>query len=289
MLTTQVDNNTSLSSAIVSKNPDVRRLQYLSEKPKMNLLSKTCISFLALLTIGLLTIPVSFSTVLANSNENDSQEIELLNMNFQMIPMAVTTKILSEFYGVNEVVVDPSLTSIIFTNFKVAKVNLADISDLTNIIFEIKNGVLVVSPRKGAVISKIMTDEEYNKKQNNGNELGAFLNLELEHVTMKNGVQHIWRKESAIWANFNSQFGMRFDNTREVNFTVTDLDDRVLINANIYSINDDSSKELIASPKVFTLYGSKATIQEGDEANSSSGIWTITIVPTKIKNPNLVL
>ena len=283
MLTTQLDDNTHFCSAIVSKNPNVRRLQYLMEKSRMNFLSKISISFLALITVGLLTIPVSFSTVLANSNENDSQEVERINMNFQVIPMAVTTKILSEFYGVSEVVVDPSLTSIVFSNFKIAKVNLADLSDLTNITWEIKNNSLVVSPRKGAVISKIMSDEEYNEEKNNADELGVLLELELEHITMKEGVQYIWRKNTSIWANFNRSFGMRFDDIREVSFTVTDLDDRILINSNIYGINDDNSKELIASPKVFTLYGSKATIKDtGDGKN----IWTIGIVPSKIKKPN---
>lgn len=234
-------------------------------------------------------IPVSFSTVLANSNDVNGRESERFSLNFKRMPIAATTHVLRERYQVNEVIVDPSLTSVIFTNFKVDKVNLAELSALTNITWEIKNDKLIVSLRDGEIISKIMSDEEYDKSQGNEDELGVFLKFELKHVTMKNGVQHIWRKEASIWANFDSPFSMSFDNTREISFIVTDLDERILINSSIYSVEDDNSKVLIASPKVFTLYGNKATIQEGSEEKNESDIWTITIDPKKIKKSNIAL
>jgi len=287
MLNTQVDNHTHFSSAVVSKNPDVRRLQYLSEKPRMNFLSKISISFLTLLTVGLLSVPVSSFSVKIDNAKSRDQAIERFSLNFQMMPMAVATIIISEYYKVTEVVVDPSLTSVIFENFKVVKINLADLSDLTNITWEIKNNSLVVSPRKGAVISKIMSDEEYNEEKNNENELGALLEFELEHITMKEGVQHTWRKNTSIWSNFNKPFNMNLDNNREMEIIVTDLDDRILISSNIYTTNDDGSKVLIMSPKVLTLYESRATIRIGDDGNSEKDAWIMTIDPTKIKNPNL--
>ena len=41
---------------------------------------------------------------------------------------------------------------------------------------------------------------------------------------------------------------------------------------------------IIASPKVFTHYGSKATIQQGDNSTENGEIWTLVVDPTKTKN-----
>ncbi|MBV1908119.1 MAG: M56 family metallopeptidase [Kangiellaceae bacterium] len=293
MLTAQFDFRTNLNSAVISKNPDVRRLHYLTEKPTMNFLSKMSVSFLFVITIILLTIPVASLNTFANESNTEFSESERFSLSFKVMPIAVATEILGELYQVKEVVVAPTLETIVFKNFSVDKVNLAELSTITNINWEILNSNLVISPRTGEVKVQIMTDEEFEKNgdavstsstnNNDGDKLGALLKLELRSISIENGVQNTKTKETTIWADFDKPFSMKFDDTREVSFIVVDRDDKILINAKVYSLNEGEQKKLIGNPKIFSNYGGESTIEIGNE---NGGKWSMSIYPTKTTNPN---
>lgn len=93
-------------------------------------------------------------------------------------------------------------------------------------------------------------------------------------------------KELTLWSDFDETFSVKFDNSREVSFNVTNNGDVALIKSDIYDINEDGSKKLVASPKVFTQFGSPATIEIGEDGLENKDIWTIKIDASKTKNPN---
>ena len=290
MLSTQVDNNLPFCGAVISKNPDVRRLQYLSEKPNMNIFAKINFSLLTLVAIALLTIPISSFSIQAKNNPEKTNGQKTFSINFQKIPMSALTQIIAPLYSVDKTVVEPSLQSVIFSNLRGENINLKDLSKLTNINWQIKVGKLLVNRRSGDIVTKVLSDTEYQKAMN---QIGVLLKFDIKHVylvegAMVEGTEHTWRKKMAIWSNFDTPFTVAINDQREMLFTLKDNDDSVLISSSIYQLNNDGTKKLIASPRVMTFYNNKAVIQLGSDGSQQKDIWTIELMPTKVTNAEAI-
>ncbi|MDQ7051121.1 MAG: M56 family metallopeptidase [Enterobacterales bacterium] len=293
MLSTQVNTNLVFCGAVISKNPDVRRLQYLSEDPNMNIFAKIIFSLLTLVAVGLLTIPVTSFSNQAESNQENISEAKTFSINFQKIPMSVLTQILMQFYSVEKTIVAPSLQTVIFNNFRVKDISLEGLSKLTNVNWQIKDGTLLVNRKNGDVITKVLSDLEYKKIMN---QVGVLLDFDIKHVTSVEGLgegidepaEHTWRKKMAVWSNFDTPFTVAINDTREIVFTVKDDNDRALISSGIYQLNSDGTKNLIATPKVFTFYGNKAVIKLGNDGRQQKDIWTIALTPSKVTNSEAI-
>ncbi len=294
MHSTKSDLSINFSSAVISKNPNIRRLQYLSEENKMNRASKFYFATFITLTILVLALPVSTLRALAEPTSKSYASDKRFSMDFDVIPISMASKFISEVFKLDGVDIDSTIRKTVFTNFKFENTDLDELSDKTNINWDIENNTLKLTPRAGVVTTQFFSESERaivsapevksDNSKNEASEFGALLELKIiRKLTVKDS-KNIKTVDMTVWTHFNKASTIKIDDAWEATFQIKELDNKVLLALNIFDLSP--KRNLLASPRLFTTYRQKATVEWGGTGQTKGEIWTLEVTPSRSANPN---
>ena len=297
MLGIQTGQEIQLNSLVISKNPDVRRLHYLKEAPKMNLHSKVTLTILALLTLTLLTIPVSSMQAVAMDNEQDSAvDKNTINfeLEFQEVSVEVLIEVVSSFLDVEKTIVPEQLKSRQFKNLYFEG-NLRELEKLTNIDWSIQDDQLVLVELAGGVNHQVMSDQQFaeiRKKiipslEGSENNMGALVDITVvqnkDTSSSSSSTINTKRVKSTVWTDFNKQSTLSFPDSWQIDLTIKENDRNALIALDIYTKESQQPRKLLFSPKMFTQFNNSVSAKWTQDNGDT---WSIELNAQKSKNPN---